>query len=154
MAKEKLPDGRIIEGGPTDIKGKITITVNELKTIKKQMYADFLDAKQQGKIELGYTFDSWLRDSINTLRTLRKADIETEWRLGKISKAEFDALEEMRCKMISAILQMNISDLDKYGVQHIDPTVSQMLSAQGQPLDSRLLIPTRRKNMIKFKRTK
>jgi len=149
---EKLSDGRTIVGGPTDVKGKTTLSIEELKLIKNNMYRDFLTAKQEGKIALGYSFESWLRDSLNTLRTLRKADIDTEHRIGKISTAEYDALDEMRQKLISAILQMDISELDKYGVQFIDPTIAQVIASQQQPLDSRLLIPNHRKDLIKFKR--
>ncbi len=143
MAKEILADGREVEGGATNVRGSIALTPNELRLIKKQMYVDFLNAKQEGKIGLSYTFDSWLRDSCNTLRTLRKYDIETEHKLGKISKAEFDALEEMRVKM-------DISDLDKYGIQHINPSFSQMVN--NSAIDNRLLVPQHRKNIIKFKK--
>ena len=151
MAKEFLPDGRVIEGGSTDVKGRIILSRNEIDGLKAEMYKDFLTAKQEGKIGLGYTFDSWLRDSINTLSSLRKADLETEYKLGKISKAEFDALDEMRIKMISAIMQMSVADLDKYGVQFIDPTFAQIAAGRAAALDNRLLIPKHRKDVIKFK---
>jgi hypothetical protein len=151
MAKEFLPDGRVVEGGSTDVKGSIVLNRNEIDGLKAQMYKDFLTAKQEGKIGLGYTFDSWLRDSCNTLRSLRKADLETEYKLGRISKAEFDALDEMRIKMISAIIQMDVAGLDKYGVQYIDPTFAQMAAGRASPLDDRLLIPNHRKDVIKFK---
>jgi len=145
MAKEFLPDGRVIEGGSTDVKGRITLNKNEIDGVKAQMYQDFLTAKQEGKIGLGYNFDSWLRDSCNTLRSLRKADIETEYKLGKISKAEFDALDEMRVKMISAIIQMDVSDLDKYGIKFINSSVATVVAGND------LLIPSHRKDVIKFK---
>ena len=151
MAKEFLPDGRVVEGGSTDVKGRVTLNPNELDGLKAQMYKDFLTAKQEGKIGLSYTFDSWLRDSCNTLRSLRKADLETEYKLGKISKAEFDALDEMRVKMISAIIQMDVSGLDKYGIQYIDPTFAQIAAGRASTLDNRLLIPSHRKDVIKFK---
>lgn len=151
MSKETTPDGRVIEGVSTDVKGTINLNVNEMNGIKAQMYKDFLEAKQSGKIGLAYTFDSWLRDSLNTLGSLRKADIETEFRLGKISKVEFDALDELRTKTISGIINMDISDLDKYGVQYIDPTVAQVIAGQSSSrLDNRLLIPTHRKDVIKI----
>jgi len=152
MSKETTPDGRVIEGVSTNVKGTIRLNENELNGIKAQIYKDFLEAKQSGKIGLAYTFDSWIRDSLNTLRTLRRADLETEFRLGKIAKVEFDALDELRTKMISGIIKMDISDLDKYGVQYIDPTVAQVVAGQSSSrLDNRLLIPNHRKDVIKIK---
>lgn len=151
MAKEFLPDGRVVEGGSTNVTGKVSLNRYEIDGLKAEMYKDFLTAKQEGKIGLGYTFDSWLRDSCNTLRSLRKADLETEYKLGKISKAEFDALDEMRVKMISAIIQMDVTSLDKYGVQFIDPTFAQIAAGRASALDDRLLIPSHRKDVIKFK---
>jgi len=144
MAKEKLPDGRIITGGPTNVKGNVNLNVSEIKALKEQMYQDFLLAKQEGKVTLEYTFDSWLRDSINMLRNVRQADIVTEYKLGKISKSEYDALEEMRVKMISAIIRMDIRDLDKYGIQHLDPSIATVRTGGG------LLLPDYRKNKVKF----
>lgn len=152
MSKETLPDGREIEGVSTNVRGSIRLNENELNGIKIQMYKDFLEAKQSGKIGLAYTFDEWLRDSINTLKTLRVADLETEYRLGKIAKIEFDALNELRLKMITCIITMYTGDLDKYGVQYIDPTVAQVAAGQSTArLDNRLLIPTHRKDVIKIK---
>jgi len=146
MSKERLPDGRIIEGGHTDVKGSINITISGIKELKQQMYQDFILAKQQGKINLEYTFESWLRDSMNMLRTVRQADIVTEYKLGKISKAEYDALEEMRQKMITAIIRMDINDLDKYGISQIDSSIATVRTGGG------LLIPNYRKNTVKFKK--
>jgi len=153
--KEVLPDGRIVTGMPTNVNADVRLTPHELKETKRQMYHDFLEAKQKGQIDLGYTFDSWLRNSLDTLRTIRKADIDTEYKLGKIGKLEHDALEEMRVKLISAILRMDTMDLDKYGVQYIDPTTAQLLQQQDSPVsqvDNRLLIPQHRKGKVKFKR--
>ena len=151
MSRETLPDGRVIVGGPTDVKARITLTSRELKEIKENMYKDFLGAKQEGKIALSYSFDTWIRDSYNTLKTLRKADIDTEHRLGKISKSEHTALNELREKMMVAIIRMDISGLDKYGVQYIDSNIAKVAATQGDPTDNRLLIPNHRKNVIKFK---
>jgi len=145
MTKERLPDGRIIEGGPSNVRGKVTLSREELKIVKSNMYRDFLLAKKGGQISLSYTFDLWLRDSMNMLRGVRQADIKTELMLGKVSQAEFDALDEMRLKMISAILQMDISDMDKYGIQYIDPSATEMKKAQ-------VLVPEYRKNKVRFHR--
>jgi hypothetical protein len=150
MSRETLPDGRVVTGGPTDVKGKITLSQRELKEIKETMYKDFLGAKQEGKIALSYSFDTWMRDSYNTLRTLRKADIDTEHRLGKISKLEHAALNELREKMMIAIMQMDTSGLDKYGVQYIDSNIAKVAASQGDSTDDRLLIPNHRKNIVKF----
>ena len=151
MSKETLPDGRVIVGGPTDVKARITLSPRELKEIKDNMYKDFLTAKQEGKIALSYSFETWMRDSYRTLQSLRKADIDTEHRLGKISKSEHMALNELREKMMAAIIQMDISGLDKYGVQYIDSNVARVAATHGDPTDNRLLIPSHRKNVIKFK---
>jgi hypothetical protein len=152
MSKETLKDGRTIEGGPTNVRGGVTVTKAGIKTLKIKMYTEFLQAKQDGKIGLSYTFDEWLKSSVDTLRTLRKYDIDTEMNLGKISRAEHDALDEIRVKMITAIIQMDVSELDKYGVQYIDSTAAKIAAgSSASVLDNRLLIPTHRKDVIKFK---
>lgn len=145
MSKETLPDGRIVVGGPTDVKSKVTLSRAEIDKIKHTMYQDFLLAKQQGQIVLGYSFDNWLRDSYRVLTGgHRKADLDTEHKLGKISKAEHDALDELRIKTATAINQMDTRDLDKYGIQYLEH--SQAVSVG----DKTLQIPTHRKDMIKF----
>jgi hypothetical protein len=143
---ERLPDGRVVTGGPTDVKGKVTLTANEKKELKQQMYQDFLSAKQTGKINLEYTFDSWIRDSMEMLKGARKAEIETQRRVGTLSEAEYKALNEVRENMISAIIQMDFSEFDKYGIQFIDPSSATVRTGDG------LLLPSHRKDVVKFKK--
>ena len=139
---ETLPDGRIIHGQPTNIRApKPEINVKELK---EQMYADFLDAKEMGKIPLMYKFDNWIRDSLKCLREWRKVQIQKDWEAGILSVAGRNYLEEMRVKMIEVIQIMNVSDKDQYGIQYVDASARNYSFTDGG-----ILVPTHRTGVVK-----
>ena len=101
---EQTPFGVNVTGHPTDVKGAVKPpTAAEIKSLKEEMYQDFLTAKSGGEIALDYPFDKWVRRSLATLEGLRKADIETEYNMGRIGRAEYETLNEFRIKMIESI---------------------------------------------------
>ena len=146
---EKRADGRVITGGPTDVKGKVTLSSGDKKELKDQMYQDFLTAKQTGKIQIEYKFDSWLRDSVQVLRGPRKTELDMQFQLGTLAESEHKALNELRENMISMIISMDVSGLDQYGLNYITPTTTEMVNSQ---TGERLLIPTHRKGVVKIPR--
>jgi hypothetical protein len=150
---EETPLGIRVEGHPSDVKGSIVpfATPRESQKLKDEMYKDFLLAKSQGEIALDYHFQSWVNRSLNMLREHRKRDILSEWEMGKIGKAEYDALEEMRVKMIEAIVHMDLSDLDAYGIQHLDLSKAAAATVESAPTNGRQkMTPEHRKNVVKF----
>ena len=145
---ETLKDGRVIHGGPSDVKGRTSLTAAEKKTLKMQMYNDFLTAKGAGQISLGATFDTWLRNAAEMLRTRRKKELDDDLNVGRISQAEHSALNELRENTLNAIITMDCSELDKFGVQFVNP------ESMSDPVNTgdELLLPNHRKNKVKFTR--
>ena len=120
---EVTPSGLIVQGQPLNVNARVTQL--SVDTMKRIMYNDFLDAKELAQIPMDYTFDEWVRDSLTCLVHRRRQDVQEDFMMGKLSRAERDALEELRIKMIEVVSLMDTSDLDKYGVQWVDQSARQ-----------------------------
>jgi len=148
---ETTPLGVSVSGNPGDVAGSVKSFVPpaEMRKLKEEMYSDFLLAKQKADVPLDYPFAKWVRRSLETLENRRKHDIRTEWEMGRIGKAEHDVLEEFRLKMVEAIRKMDVSDLDQYGIQHLNPQALQMVQAGARVTEHVEQTPTYRPGVVK-----
>lgn len=156
---ERLKDGRVITGAPTDVKGAIPFVGKEgRKTLKDQMYQDFLLSKSKGEVDLQYRFDTWCNRALGVLKTIRKRDLLAEKDMGKLGISEFEALEDMRLRMIEAITTFDYADshYDMYGIQHLDMSLADAEFSVQQtdkviPGKDKILTPTHRPGVVKTK---
>lgn len=116
---ERVPDGRVIEGHPTDVKAAAVIPGT--RDVLENIYNDFLDAKQKEEIPLDRSFDSWIRASVDMLKRHRKQELREQWEIGSIGRAEYEALEEYREKLTRTLESCNPSGwgFDQFGIQYI-----------------------------------
>ena len=128
---EITPSGIIVTGAPTDVKA--TVQVPGTRDVLENMYNDFLDAKQLGPdnhgISLDCTFDTWIRNSIDMLKNHRAREIHEQFSMGQIGKAEFEALDEYRKKLLTLLERCDPRTwgFDQYGVQYIQPSQRHLL---------------------------
>lgn len=116
---EITPSGIIVTGAPTDVKA--SAVVPGTREVLENIYNDFLDAKQKGDISLECTFDTWIRNSIDMLKNHRAREIQEQHVMGQIGRAEFEALDEYRKKLVAVLEKCDPRTwgFDQYGIQYI-----------------------------------
>lgn len=116
---ETTPLGVTVVGAPTDVGAAAVIPGT--REVLENIYNDFLDAKQKKEIALEVKFDTWIRDSLNMLKGHRQQEIRQQYEMGQIGRAEFEALEEFRVKLVKCLERCDPSfwDFDQYGIQYI-----------------------------------
>jgi hypothetical protein len=144
---EITPSGVIVTGAPTDVRANAQLPGT--RDVLENIYNDFLDAKQQGKVELGLTFDTWIRNSIEMLEQHRKREIFEQFSMGQIGKAEYEALEEYRAKLVVLLKKSDPSfwDFDQYGIQYIQSDQRHLFRERVGNKD--MVVPDRRPVQIK-----
>jgi hypothetical protein len=116
---ELTPLGVVVTDARTDVRG--AVSVPGTREVLENWYNDFLDHKQKGEVALDLTFDAFIGMSINMLKNHRAQELREQWGMGQIGRAEYDALEEYRKKLIvlAERADANSYGFDQYGVQYI-----------------------------------
>jgi hypothetical protein len=117
---EITPSGIIVTGAPTNVRA--SAQPPGTRDVLENMYNDFLDSKQQGKIKLEVSFDTWIRNSVEMLEQHRRQELFEQFSMGQIGKAEYEALEEYRSKLVVMLKKSDASlwGFDQYGIQYIE----------------------------------
>lgn len=116
---ETTPLGIKVTDALTDVKASAAIPGT--REVLENAYNDFLDAKQKNEIGLDMTFDTWVGMSIRMLKGHRAQEIRQQYEMGQIGRAEYDALDEVRKKLVTCLERSTPSSwgFDQYGVQYI-----------------------------------
>lgn len=116
---EITPLGVKVEGTPTDVRA--SAVVPGTREVLENIYNDFLDAKQKGELALDATFDGWIASSLKMLKGHRMQEIKDQYSIGQIGRAEYEALEEFRVKLITVLerAEPRFWGFDNYGIQYV-----------------------------------
>ncbi len=116
---EITPLGVVIEDAKTDVKAAAGIPNS--REVLENSYNDFLDAKFKKDIALDLTFDAWIGMSIRMLKGHRMGEIKDQYEIGQIGRAEYEALEEVRKKLIAVLEKSDARHygFDQYGIQYV-----------------------------------
>lgn len=116
---EITPLGIRVDGAPTDVKASASIPGT--REVLENSYNDFLDAKFKQEISLDLTFDSWIGMSVRMLKGHRMAEIRDQYSIGQIGRAEYEALDEVRKKLITCLERAEPRSwgFDQYGIQYV-----------------------------------
>lgn len=122
---EITPLGVVVEDAKTDVKSSAEVPL--AREMLEIAYNDFLDAKLQGTLEPGkgvgldMKFDTWIGMSVRMLRNHRQNEIRQQYDMGQIGRAEYEALEEVRKKLIVVYERADphMYGFDQYGIQYV-----------------------------------
>lgn len=122
---EITPLGVVIDDAKTDVKASAAIP--HAREMLELSYNDFLDAKLQNSlnpkngIAMEMTFDTWIGMSVRMLKNHRQIELRQQYEMGQIGRAEFEALEEVRKKLIFVLerAEPRMYGFDQYGVQYV-----------------------------------
>lgn len=144
---EITPLGVVVADAKTDVKASAEIPGT--REVLENSYNDFLDAKFKKQVALDLTFDAWIGMSVRMLKGHRMGEIKDQYEIGQIGRAEFEALEEVRKKLIAVLerCEPRLYDFDQYGIQYVPIENRQDYKARiGK---SELLTPSHRDVKIK-----
>jgi hypothetical protein len=67
------------------------------------------------------TFDTWIGMSVRMLKHHREAELRQQWEMGQIGRAEYEAMEEYRKKLLYVLerAEPKLYGFDQYGIQYI-----------------------------------
>jgi hypothetical protein len=150
---ETTPMGVVVEDAKTDVKS--SAEVPGTRAMLEIAYNDFLDAKlletvEPGKgISMETTFDTWLGMAVRMLRNHRQAEIRRDYEMGQIGRAEYEALEEVRKKLLVVYerAEPRSYGFDQYGVQYVPVAHREEYKAKIGP--NEVLTPSHRDVKIK-----
>lgn len=122
---ETTPMGIVVKDAKTDVKAPVAIP--HAREMLEISYNDFLDAKLQNTLDpkkgigMDMTFDTWIGMSVRMLKTHRQAELRQQYEIGQIGRAEFEALEEVRKKLIFVMerAEPRLYGFDQYGIQYV-----------------------------------
>lgn len=116
---ETTPLGVIVTDAKTDFKG--SPEPPGTREALEIVYNDFLDAKQKNEVELDLTFDAWIGMSVRMLKGHRAQDMREQYLMGQVSRAEYEATEEYRKKLVVILERAEPRSwgFDQYGIQYI-----------------------------------
>lgn len=123
---EITPMGVVVQDAKTDVKAG-SIAVPHTREVLENLYNDFLDAKLKDTLEPGkgigmdMKFDTWIGMSVRMLKHHRAAELKQQWEIGQIGRAEYEALEEYRKKLLYVLehTEPSLYGFDQYGIQYI-----------------------------------
>jgi len=122
---EITPLGVVVQDAKTDVKA--SVAVPHAREMLEISYNDFLDAKLKDTLEPGkgigldMKFDTWIGMSVRMLKHHRASELRQQWEIGQIGLAEFEALEEVRKKLLYVLEHADPSHygFDQYGIQYV-----------------------------------
>jgi len=122
---EITPLGVVVEDAKTDVKS--SAEVPHAREMLEISYNDFLDAKFQNTMDpkkgiaMEMKFDTWLGMSVRTLKERRLVELRQQYEMGQIGRAEFEAMEEVRKKLIVVLERADphMYGFDQYGIQYV-----------------------------------
>lgn len=122
---EITPLGVVVQDAKTDVKA--SAEVPHAREMLELSYNDFLDAKLKDTLEPGkgigmdMTFDTWIGMSVRMLRNHRQNELREQYNIGQIGRAEYEALEEVRKKLLYVLEHATPSlyGFDQYGIQYV-----------------------------------
>jgi hypothetical protein len=122
---EITPLGVVVQDAKTDVKA--SAEVPHAREMLEISYNDFLDAKLRDTLEPGkgigmdMKFDTWIGMSVRMLKHHRATELRQQWEMGQIGLAEYEALEEVRKKLLYVLEHATPSlyGFDQYGIQYV-----------------------------------
>ncbi len=122
---ETTPLGVVIQDAKTDVKA--SVQVPNTREMLEISYNDFLDAKLKETLEPGkgigmdMTFDTWIGMSVRKMKYDRSKELRDQYDIGQIGRAEYEAMEEVRKKMIYIMerAEPRLYGFDQYGIQYV-----------------------------------